>query len=590
MTSRLTALIAATSLATLGLLTPATQAAQAAIRPATAPAPAISIAAGVRHSVALGADGLVYATGNNEYGQLGDDTTDSGDTLAPMTGLPAGVHPTGVAAGSTHSLVLGSDGIAYATGENGFGRLGDGTTADRHGLTAMAGLPDGVHATALAAGTYHSLVLGSDGIAYATGANDNGQLGDGTSTERHSLAPMTGLPPGVHATAIATGNSHSVVLGSDGIPYGAGDNTYGQIGDDTIPDRHSLTPITDLPPGVHATAIATSDLHSLVLGSDGIAYGIGSNANGQLGDGGTAGLRLLTPMTGLPAGAHATAIAAGLGYSLVLGSDGTAYGTGDNSSGQLGDGTTTERHSLTPITGLPAGVHAIAIAAGGHHTLVRGENGLAYGTGSNFAGQLTDHATDPQTTLVALSGQPLANLNRPAITGHRYASTLSINPGRWSLTPTSYTYQWLRDGHPLPTATRATYQPRLSDIGHHFTVTLTAHRDGYRDGTATSPRTVKITKGTALRYTRDHKPRLTGNHHAGHKLKIKGAKKATFAPHATRLTYRWYRNGHTIKHATKATYRTRKADRGKKLKVKITAHRPGHANGHTTTKAFKIRR
>ncbi|MDT7511806.1 RCC1 domain-containing protein, partial [Bifidobacterium sp. H6bp9] len=120
--------------------------------------------------------------------------------------------------------------------------------------------------------------------------------------------------------------------------------------------------------------------HSLAVGSDGNAYAWGSNSDGQLGNGTVAGQR--TPVkVGKPAGAPAdftyVQVSAGLQHSLAVGSDGNAYAWGNNTYGQLGNGTSSFSGQYTPVrVGKPAGAPAdftyLQVSAGGLHSLAVG--------------------------------------------------------------------------------------------------------------------------------------------------------------------------------------------------------------------------
>ena len=163
-----------------------------------------TIAAGSTHSLALKADGSLWAWGNNYYGQLGDGTTS--DRHFPIR-IGAGTGWAAVAAGQEHSLGLGGGGTLWAWGVNQFGQLGDGTTSDRHFPTRIGTGTDWV---AVAAGGKHSLALRSDGSLWAWGVNQYGQLGDGTTSDRHFptqvLAGMK-MPPTTTTTSSTTTSS-----------------------------------------------------------------------------------------------------------------------------------------------------------------------------------------------------------------------------------------------------------------------------------------------------------------------------------------------------------------------------------------------
>ena len=145
-----------------------------------------AIAAGGDHSLMLRYDGTVWASGNNGYGQLGDGTTTTRSTPVQVSGL---TNITAIAAGWYHSLALRSDGTVWAWGWNGAGQLGDGTTTDRSTPVQVSSL---TNITAIAAGAAHSLAIKSDGTVWAWGNNGAGQLGDGTTTYRTTPVQVSG--------------------------------------------------------------------------------------------------------------------------------------------------------------------------------------------------------------------------------------------------------------------------------------------------------------------------------------------------------------------------------------------------------------
>jgi alpha-tubulin suppressor-like RCC1 family protein len=364
---------------------------------------ATAISAGTYDSLAIGSDGNLYAWGYNNAGQLGDGTTTDRNSPELIT-LAPGVTPTAIAAGAFHSLAIGSDGRLYAWGSNDQGELGDGTTTE-HDSPEVITLASGVTPTAIAAGYYHSLVIGSDGNLYAWGYNEIGQLGDGTTTEHDSPEVIT-LASGVTPTAISAVYYHSMAIGSDGNLYAWGDNIYAQLGDGTTTNRLSPEVIT-LALGVTPTTISAGGLSSLAIGSDGNLYAWGENGNGQLGDGTTTSRGSPERIT-LASGVTPTAeISAGYDHSLDVGSDGNLYAWGQNNAGQLGDGTTTDQHRPEVLT-LASGGTPTAISAGFEHSLA-----IGLGTGATAAPVVTTqpanqtyHSGGSVSFTAAASGTP----------------------------------------------------------------------------------------------------------------------------------------------------------------------------------------
>ncbi|WP_029126508.1 RCC1 domain-containing protein [Salinispora oceanensis] len=346
------------------------------------------------------ASDTLLAWGENNDGELGDGTTTNRSTPV-NTNLPPGTEATAIAATGDHSLALTSTGTVLAWGENLDGQLGDGTTT-RRSTPVNVDLPPGTEATAIAAGDDHSLALTSTGTVLAWGDNSEGQLGDGTTT--NSSTPVNvDLPPGTEVTAIAGGDDHSLALTSTGTVLAWGENNDGELGDGTTTSKS--TPVNvNLPAGVTITAIAAHGDHSLALTSTDAVLAWGANFGGQLGDGTTTN-RSAPVNVNLPAGVTITAIAAGDEHSLALTPTGTVLTWGDNSEGQLGDGTTTNRS--TPVNvNLPAGVTVTTITGGNLYSLAVTSTGALLAWGANFGGQLGDGTTTNRSTPVNVDLPP----------------------------------------------------------------------------------------------------------------------------------------------------------------------------------------
>lgn len=299
----------------------------------------LQLVGGGGFSLVLKLDGTVWAWGDNYYGQLGDGTNTSRSTPIRVSGLTNVVQ---VAVSAAHSLAIKSDGTVWAWGDNTSGEVGDGTGGDgtdnfnRNTPVQISGLTGVVQ---VAGGWGHSLALKSNGTVWAWGANDHGQLGDGTTTNRNvpvqvSNSHLTGV------VQIAGGGIHSLALTSDGLVLAWGDNTYGQIGDGTFGERHTPTYVS----GYTYVQIAGGGGHSLALKSDGSMWTWGRNDSGQLGDGSNRNKSNPLQVAGLTGVVH---LAGGGVHSLAVLSNGSVWTWGDNYHGQLGDGTNITKY--TPV-------------------------------------------------------------------------------------------------------------------------------------------------------------------------------------------------------------------------------------------------
>jgi alpha-tubulin suppressor-like RCC1 family protein len=395
-------------------------------------------AANVNHSLFLRSDGKVYACGYNGYGGLGNGTTtDSSTPIAiSTTNIGTSFPITAISAGGGYSLFLRSDGKVFACGYNNYGALGDGTTTYKSTPIEISTTNIGTTypITAISAGTYHSLFLRSDGTVFACGWNANGQFGVGTTTS--SSTPIAILTTSI---AIAAGNGYSLFLRSDGNVYACGANTQGQLGDGTVTQRNTLIAIstTNIGTTYPITAIAGGELHSLFLRSDGKVFACGNNSSGELGDGTLTQRETRIPIltTNIGTTYPIIAIAAGYGHSLFLRSDGRVYACGSNNQGQLG--TTTS--SSTPIEILTTNIGTTfpitAIDTGRYHSLFRRSDGKVYACGYNNSGNLgdgtlTDKSTPISIAVISMSAQISLKYGSGLYTVSYSSFTASFEPFR----------------------------------------------------------------------------------------------------------------------------------------------------------------
>ena len=292
--------------------------------------------------------------------------------------------------GGWYNCALLSNGSVKCWGKNDYGQLGDGTTTDRHTPVSVSGL---TNAVAIATGNYHSCALLSDGTVKCWGDNEDGELGDGTTTSSNTSVSVSGI---TNAVGIAAGEYHSCALLSDGTMKCWGDNYQGQLGDGTT-TKYSDTPVS-VSGLTNAVSIATGYLHSCALLSDGTVKCWGNNGNGELGDGTTTDRHTPVSVSGLT---NAVAIATGEYHSCALLSNGSVKCWGKNDYGQLGDGTTTDRHTPVSVSGL---TNAVAIATGCQHNCALLSDGTVKCWGRNNWGQLGDGTTTDRHTPVSVSG------------------------------------------------------------------------------------------------------------------------------------------------------------------------------------------
>lgn len=314
---------------------------------------------------------------------------------ADVAGLavPAGHRFKQIVAGWSHTCGVSSTGGALCWGDNTYGGVGDGTLVDRKLPVPVTGLGSGVKS--IAVGGSFSCALTTAGGVKCWGFNGGGDLGNGTTVNSPTPVNVVGLASGV--TAIRLGHSHACALTSAGAVKCWGDNYYGQLGDGTSTSRSTPVTVSGLSTG--ATAVTTGSYHSCVLVGGGAAKCWGENSTGELGDGTETDQHMPVAVVGLTG---ASAIAAGGGHTCVRTTAGAAKCWGWNELGQLGDGTTIDRPHPVTVTGLATGV--AGITTGSWSTCARLTSGALKCWGNNRAAQLGDGTTTNRLVPTQVSG------------------------------------------------------------------------------------------------------------------------------------------------------------------------------------------
>jgi alpha-tubulin suppressor-like RCC1 family protein len=373
----------------------------------TVGSPTLTVTGGLAYSCAAGSSGI-RCWGSDTNGQLGDNATGQRIQPVPVTGIVFGTAM--LSAGGLHTCAVVNAG-AKCWGANNAGQLGNGPAGndmtpvfDSHVPVDVTNLTSGVQA--IAGGDSHTCAV-VNGAAKCWGLNNFGQVGDNTTTPRHSPAAVSSIS-GVQA--IAAGGAHSCAI-VNGAAMCWGLNSSGQLGNATPGDpppgdSHVPVPVTGLGSGV--IAIAAGENHTCAIVTGGAVKCWGNNASGQLGNSATGGIAATpVPVTGL--GSGAIAIAAGHNHTCAVAAGGAAKCWGSNDSGQLGDGSPDPNLPLPPdsnapvqVTGLTSGVQSIA--TGSQHSCATTTAGGVFCWGLNSSAQIAADPNDP--TLGSLFAAP----------------------------------------------------------------------------------------------------------------------------------------------------------------------------------------
>jgi alpha-tubulin suppressor-like RCC1 family protein len=321
------------------------------------------------YNMCVAISGAAYCCGANTYGEIGDGTNN--DALIPTAvfGLSTGV--TKVTPGKLNSCAI-VDGSAQCWGAAG-GYLGDGTNNQSLVPVQVQGLTSGV--TDISAGTYNSCAVVS-GAAYCWGNNNAGQLGNNTTSSSASPVQVQGLASGV--TAIGTdkggsfGSSHTCAIVRGGV-WCWGDNTYGELGNNSTTSSLIPVPVTGLSTGVSQISVGANHNCALVNGA---VYCWGLNDQGQVGDSGVlySSTPYLVPFQIPSLSSGVTQIAVSSSFSSAI-QNGRLWIWGSDAYGMIGDGVANSGNSTsTPVQapGLSSGATATAASSSTECAIVDG--------------------------------------------------------------------------------------------------------------------------------------------------------------------------------------------------------------------------
>jgi hypothetical protein len=313
------------------------------VPPQTTSAADLIAADGGRNGITgIASNGDVYTWGTQSWGELGNGGTPPA-VLTPtrINGLADAV---AVAAGSYHVLVILANGSVRSYGLNGSGQLGDLTLNNRSTPVATQ-IPGCV--VDVAAGPYFSLFLTGDGQVYACGDNDKGQLGNGTQGSRSATpTPIAGLN---NCIAVAAGLQTSYALKSDGTVWAWGQNNTGQLG-------NGGTTLSTVPVHVGSTgnmrSIAAGPTNAYAVGDNGAVWGWGDNGSGQIGNPAVLGVLVLTPIN-IPGVVQPLAIeVTANATTLAVIPDGRVMAWGRNNYNCFGAATPGISYTPIPVPGI----------------------------------------------------------------------------------------------------------------------------------------------------------------------------------------------------------------------------------------------
>ena len=295
------------------------------------------VSTGGDHFVAVKTDGTLWVWGSNEFGQLGNGTSVSSTVPVQVNGDTDWVY---AEAGEGHTIAIKANGTLWAWGLNETGQVGIASTMSTVPLPVQVG-SDSDWNTVSCRG-YTTMAVKNDGTLWGWGNNSSGQLGDNTFINR--TAPVQ-IGTATNWKSVSSSFYHSAAVKTNGTLWTWGDNASGQLGNMMFNTPFYVPTQMGIETDWNLTAAGTEN--TVAIKNDGTLWAWGWNADGQLGNGNTTSLAVATP---IGTGTNWQTVSSGLWVMLAIQEDGSLWGAGNNLNGQLGNGSQVSVVGLNMIT------------------------------------------------------------------------------------------------------------------------------------------------------------------------------------------------------------------------------------------------
>jgi alpha-tubulin suppressor-like RCC1 family protein len=346
------------------------------------------VSSGDAHTAAIKTDGTLWTWGLAFSGRLGNGTT-IGNISTPVTTFAGGTNWKQVSSGFSHTAAIKTDGTLWTWGSGGNGRLGDATLTNK--LTPVTTFAGGTNWKQVSSGFSHTAAIKTDGTLWTWGSGGNGRLGDATLTNK--LTPVTTFAGGTNWKQVASGDLHTVAIKTDGTLWTWGRGSTGQLGNNQAIDI--LTPVTTFAGGTDWKQVSSGTSHTAAIKTDGVdneLYVFGLNENQQL------GINYNNLIQFNVEGNNWKQVSSGDIHTAAIKTDGTLWTWGSGGSGRLGTNDMSNR--FTPVTTFSGGTNWKQVASGYRHTAAIKTDGTLWTWGFGGDGQLGTNDTITRSTPV----------------------------------------------------------------------------------------------------------------------------------------------------------------------------------------------
>ena len=283
---------------------------------------------GGSHAGAIKNDGTLWMWGLNSSGQLGRNTS---NVSSPVQTISFGSNWSVLSCGANSTAAIKSNGTLWMWGDNKYGGLGTEDTVNRSSPVETIAL--GTNWQNVSCGFFHTAGIKSDGTLWLWGYNFAGQLGDNTEDPKSS--PVQTITFGTNWQSVSCGGYFTAAVKTDGTLWSWGRNFDGQLGNNANSDCSS--PVQTKTFATNWASVSCGSNFTVAMKTDGTAWLWGKNYSGQLGDGTNSNKS--SPVQTISAGKIWTSVVAGYGTAYGLKKNGTIWAWGDNSKGNVGIGT-----------------------------------------------------------------------------------------------------------------------------------------------------------------------------------------------------------------------------------------------------------
>ena len=329
------------------------------------------VGVGSHFSVAIKTDGTLWTWGRNTFGQLGDNSIVN--KSSPVQTISGGTNWKQVAVGDSQCVAIKTDGTLWTWGSNSFGCLGDNTTTSRN--SPVQTIASGTNWKYAASGTEGSAAIKTDGTLWTWGANNLGQLGDGTTTSKSS--PVQTISTGTNWKQVSCGFNSMAAIKTDGTLWLWGSGTFGQLGNGTTTSKSS--PVQTISGGTNWKQVVSSSYLNAAIKTDGTLWTWGANSDGQLGDGTTTSKS--SPVQTISTGTNWKQVSAGVGQVMTgaIKTDGTLWLWGNNAGGvgAVGDNSIISKSS--PVQTIASGTNWKQVSVGYTSSAIRDDSSDIFG-------------------------------------------------------------------------------------------------------------------------------------------------------------------------------------------------------------------